>query len=133
MANKKGFTIFDFSLVIFVVILGFVIFFYINDYKTTEFEKITQDLIVTENAISKYNPSGIGFAELNSTGLKTTLQNTLQNPKAIDPIKKIEIYNNEIKIFEDSNIDVDCEKQIKLSRLVLYEENIRKAVFTFCE
>lgn len=128
----KGFTIFDFSLVIFVIILGFVIFFYINDHKTNEFEKIIQDLIVTENAISKYNPSGIGFAEFDSTGLKTTLQNTLINPKAIDPIKKIEIYNNNTKVFEDGNINVDCEKQIKLSRLVLYENKIRKIIFSFC-
>lgn len=128
--TDKGFTIFDFSIVIFVIVLGFLVFFYINDYKEDQFNAILNDLIITENAISKHNDNGIGFAELDLLGTKTTFSNTIENPKYIEPIKKIEIYNKNDLIFKGAN--ANCEKQIKISRVIIYEDEIRKAVFTFC-
>jgi hypothetical protein len=127
----KGFTLFDISIVLFVLVLGFITFFYINDYKQEEYENVLKYLIVTENAITKYNDNGIGFAEKDSFGLKTTFQNTIENPKAISPIDRIELYVENNLVFEDGNIS--CEKQIKISRLVIYENEISKAIFTFCE
>jgi len=124
----KGFTIFDMLFVLFSIVLCFVVFFYLTSNENNEI-KLTKYLTLTENAISKYGDSSISFAEHNEN-TKTTLQNTLKDIKLIDPIKRIELYDKNNLIL---NIGNDCEKQIKISRLVIYNETIIKAVFTFCE
>ncbi len=126
---NRGFTLYDFLFVLFCCVLCFVVFFSIIENDLNRFDKLTQYLIITENAISKNNLEGIGFAKIDNE-TKTTLQNTIENPKLIDPIKRIELYDENNKIFDIGN---DCEKQIKLSRLAIYEDKIVKAVFTFCE
>jgi len=128
--DKKAQTIIDLPIALFFIVLAFVVFFYLTDYKTQQYEQLNKYLIITDNAITKVNYNGIGFAEYDSYSTKTTYSNTLKNPKLINPIKQIEIYTENIKVFDTGQIN--CE-QIKIPRLVIYNDEISKTVFTFCK
>lgn len=112
------------------MVISFIAFFYLIEYKENQFDNLTKYLVLTENAISKYNPNGIGFAKVDQD-IKTVLQNTLEDPKVIEPIKRIEIFDKDTLLFDSGG--VSCKKEIKISRLVIYNDKISKAIFTFCE
>lgn len=131
MANYKGQVLIDVYLIIFCVVILFFVFFAIVPKENTYSGDLLGKIIITENAISKSNLAGIGFAKYDED-LKTALQNTLQNPKATDPLKKIEIIDmNSQIIFSDG--EINCKEQTNIERLVLYNDEIAKAIFYFCE
>ncbi len=131
MKNKKGQVLIDVYLILFCIIFLFLVFFAIVPKEKESAESILSKMIITENAISKTNSSGIGFAK-KDLDLKTVLQNTLENSKAIEPLKKIELKNmNQTVIFSDG--EINCKKQTNIERLVLYNDEIAKAIFYFCE
>lgn len=131
MKNKRGQILIDVYLILFCIIFLFLVFFAIVPKEKESAKSILEKIIITENAISKINSSGIGFAKYDEN-LETVMQNTLENPKIIEPIKKIEITNlNSQIIFSDG--EINCKKQTNIERLVLYDENIAKAIFYFCE
>ncbi len=132
MANKKGQVLIDVYLILFCIIFLFLVFFAIVPKENKSAESILTKIIITENAISKTNITGIGFAKYNLDA-KTVMQNTLENPKIIEPIKNIKIvdYITQNVVFGDDNID--CKKQTNIERLVLYNDEIAKAIFYFCE
>jgi len=128
--DRKGQIIIDVFFVLFAIILSFLVFFSLTTYKKDQFEKTIKFLTITENAISKNNPNGIGFADFDAD-TKTTLKNTIKEIKLVDPIKKIELYDYNTKIMEIG--DTNCYSKIVISRLVIYEDKITKINFTFCD
>lgn len=125
---NKAFTLYDFMFILFAIILAFITFF--NLIKYNENNNILKYLTLTENAISKYSNDAIAFAEYNSLK-KTTLQNTLQTIKIIDPIKKIEIYDYNNIIIKEIG-EINCKNKFVISRLIIYNNEIGKAIFYFC-
>lgn len=129
--RNKGQIFVDLYFILFVILLAFLVFFSLAPTGLNKHNEIIAKLIITENAISKVNPAGIGFADNNKNTTKTVLQNTLKEPKIIEPIKKIKIIdiNNQV-LFEEGKIT--CEKQTNIERLIIYDKNIAKVIFYFC-
>ena len=124
----KGFTLFDILFVLLSIVLCIIVFFHLTETENNNL-KLSKYLTLTENAISKYNENGIGLAEYNEN-TKTTLQNTLEDIKLINPITRIKLFDKTTLILD---IGSDCEKPLIVSRLVIYNDKIIKAEFTFCE
>ncbi|PIU22071.1 MAG: hypothetical protein COT14_03685 [Candidatus Diapherotrites archaeon CG08_land_8_20_14_0_20_30_16] len=128
--DKKGQTIIDIFLVLFVIILSFLVFYSLTEYKKDQFEKTIKFLAVTENAVSKYNPFGIGFTDKNDIDEKTVFKNTIKEIKLIEPIKRIEVIDLNGSSWSEGN--ANCDSKIVIPRLIIYENEIRKINFTFC-
>jgi len=138
--NNIGQIAIDIFLVLFVIILGFLVFYSLINLEDTKFKKMIVYLTITENAVSKKNPSGIGFAEYDKD-IHTTLKNkiNISDLRIIDPIKEIDLYDlNNNLTFKIG--DADCIKKIVIPRLIIYDENeetqnekIGKLNFIFCE
>jgi len=128
----KGQTIIDLPIAIFFIVLAFLVFFTLVNYNAKDYASLNKYLIITEDAISKSNPNGIGYAHLDLLSKKTTYQNTIDKINLKDPIKEIKIYDTNKSLVFDTG-DITCDKKIIIPRLVIYNDKISKADFTFCK
>ncbi len=125
---NKGQTILDLPIIIITIILGFIILFTTIKVQENQFSNFLEQITITENATSKNNPEGVGFAKIRSN---ITLTNNIENIKLKEPIKEIRIYDlqNNLKLSLGS---INCNKTI-ITRLVVYESETAIAKFTFCK
>lgn len=123
--TAKAQLVIDLPIVLITIVLCFVLFFQI--YEIKQQSNFLELITITENAITKKNPK-IGFLEYDE---KNILQsNIIKTLRLQDPIKRITIYDYESKIYEQG---IYCEKEINISRGIIYENKISKIVFTFCK
>ncbi len=123
--TNKAQILIDLPIVILTIILCFVLFFQI--YEIKKYNNFLELITITENAITKKN-SKIGFVNYGET--KTLHSNVISEIRLEDPIKRITIYDYNSKIYEQG---IHCEKEINISRGVIYENKISKIIFTFCK
>lgn len=123
--TTKAQILIDLPIVLITIVLCFVLFFQI--YEIKQQSNFLELITITENAITKKN-SKIGFLDYDE---KNILQsNLIKNVRLEDPIKRITIYDYNSKIYEQG---IYCEKEINISRGIIYEDKITKIVFTFCK
>ena len=112
-------------IILITIVLCFVVFFQI--YEIKQQSNFLELITITENAITKKNPK-IGFLDYDE---KNILQShIIKNVRLEKPINRITIYNYDSKIYEKG---IHCEKEVNISRGVIYEDKVAKIVFTFCK
>jgi|GEM_PF-5296186 len=133
MANKQGFFYYEIYMYIFCAILVFIVFYYLIHFVGFSYNIVLEDAIVTQNALSKSNPGGAGFA-IYDFSKKHILTNFVSAVSVEEPIKYIKVETIDGIITEDGNTGFGCvNSKIQIERFGYYQSKIAKFIFGFCE